>query len=60
MTLKEKAEKLLAELKSGRYDNEGAHGEYEEILERFAMNYDESLLPIIQQLIVQEKVFWYA
>lgn len=58
--MKEKIEELLKTIKAGRYDNENTHVEYDSLLEEFILNYDESLLPLMKELIEAEKEFWYA
>lgn len=58
--MKERIENLLNQYKSRVYDTEIAHGMYDEILQDFVLNYDESLLPIIKELIEVEKDLWYA
>lgn len=57
--MEERIKKLLAEIKTG-YDPETTHWEYDKVLEEFALNYNEQLLPLIKELISAEKDFWYA
>lgn len=58
--MKEKIEAMIAIIKSGTYDNEIIHCEYDSLLENFILNYNESLLPLMKELITLEKEFWYA
>lgn len=58
--MKERILVMIEEIKSGFYDQEIMHGSYDTLLEEFILNYDESLLSLMQQLIVLPKEFWYA
>lgn len=51
---------LIDTIANTNYDNEGVHGFYDSLLERFILNYDPELLPLMKQLIELEKDFWYA
>jgi hypothetical protein len=57
--MKKEIEDMILVIKSGRYDNCGVHIKYDELLERFIINYDAELLPLITVLINIEKDFWY-
>lgn len=58
--MKEEIEDLIKRLQEGGYDQEIVHTEYDDLLEKFILNYDESLLGLMKVLISLEKEFWYA
>lgn len=51
---------MINVISSGRYDNEAVHGDYDALLEKFILYYDESLVPLMKKLMELEKDFWYA
>jgi uncharacterized protein YdcH (DUF465 family) len=51
---------MIKVLKSNDYDQERLHGEYDELLEKFILNYNEDLVPLMKVLIELEKHFWWA
>lgn len=60
LNLEQEIKDLIAELDAPNYDNEGAHVRYDDLLEKFILNYDPALLPLMRRLIELEKDFWYA
>lgn len=58
--MEKEIKELIRLLKNGAYDVEILHDRYDRLLERFVLYYDESLLPIMEELIFLEKDFWYA
>jgi hypothetical protein len=58
--MKKDIEDMIALLKSGYYDQENTHAEYDMLLERFIQDYKPELLGLIIELIHTEKDFWYA
>lgn len=58
--MEERIKSLLEIIQSKKYDSEIAHGQYDDLLEKFILNYDVSLVPLMKKLIEAEKDFWYA
>lgn len=58
--MKEKIEAMISLIKSGRYDNEEVHVEYDALLHEFILNYSPDLLPLMTELLKINKDFWYA
>lgn len=45
---------------SGNYDQEEAHVHYDQLLQEFILKFDKKLLPLMKELIMIDKDFWYA
>ena len=58
--MKERIEKILSEFKLGKYDVEKIHWEYDQLLEDFILDFDESLIVLMKELVSLEKELWYA
>jgi hypothetical protein len=58
--MEQKIKALLEIFSKEGYDREEIHIQYDDLLEKFILNYDESLIPLMKELIEAEKYFWYA
>lgn len=60
--MKNRIEEMIELLKYGRYDNEGAHSNYDRLLEDYIKeeSHDAETRALILQVIELEKDFWYA
>lgn len=61
--MKEQLQKMIDLIKSGRYDQEDAHGKYDSLLEKYILNindYGQDEYLLMCELISLDKDFWYA
>lgn len=61
--MRERIEKLIKLISSGRYDSEQTHVDYEALLEEFINSFseqDDINVELMQHLISLPKDFWYA
>lgn len=58
--MKEEIIDLILVLATDNYDREKVHLQYDQLLEKFILNYEARLAPLMRKLIKMPKNFYYA